>query len=219
MPYLSVGINIKCWPTNQTQTRTHTSRTCKLLPATPAVSIYFFYVQFVSLTKGILDTVWLWYLWFKRRPVSLRSTLNSDPFFYCWVHWMALPWKRLSPLSSCLSTSVTATADRTRSTSKIKGHILRPDTQPEIHCIPQTSAKLVNAFKNSYEKKLGVFVRIRFSNYRWETTTLLVRSVSHPLLSACLSSSVSLSPFLYLSTFHTLSLSLSPCLSYKINNF
>lgn len=141
------------------------------------------------------------------------STLNSDPFFCCRAHWVALPWKRISPLRSCLSTSITATADRTRLTSKIKGHIRdaalpRPDALHELRCIPQTPARLVSAFKKSREKSSA---RLSASNFpitderRQLYWCCLFLS---PLLPSCLSPSVSFLLSLSISISLDLSLSL-----------
>lgn len=62
-------------------------------------------------------------------------------------------------------------------------------------------------------KKLDTFVHIKFSNYRRATTTLLVLSVSPPpplFVFIRLFGSISISSSPYLSTFHCLTLPLSP---------
>lgn len=79
---------------------------------------------------------------------------------------------KLSPLSSCLSTSVTATADRTRSTPKMQGHI-RGLCAPKarltafVKLLQNLSLRYGIVMEKSYARSDFPIIKERWQLYCW----------------------------------------------------
>jgi len=90
-------------------------------------------------------------------------TLNPGPFFFCWVQWMALTWKRLSTLvslqiSHCQCRQHTVDTKDKRVASKTMGSWGQMRC---MNCIPQTP---LHVYQLQW-KKLVTFILMTCFNY------------------------------------------------------
>lgn len=205
MPYFSLRIKIKLWPPKKVYRNLYTL---------PYVQLFILssFLQWLNSSDG-LTSIWA--------TCQSLNTLNSDPFSCCWPQWMALPWKWFSLLHSCLSISVTATADRMQSTSKIRGHVSdivlqRPDALHELHCAAQTSAKFVGVCLKTVIKK----GRPVHSHHIFQLPTRdnnFIGAVCCTLPGYLICLPVSVDVFFSISTFYSLSCSISLFCSFLQN--